>query len=470
MPDNVGAMWAEAGVVALPCCARYSGALRLVSGFVVKRTSVAPALGRCLSSFRQAFVGLALFASGTGCAPELLSAQIAPSCRIHRLREVAVVGSRDRLGYALTSVPTADMSKDGRLFVLQPQESEVKVFDPQGSRISTIGRRGSGPGELMLPTSMGIRGDSLWVADMQQSRLSWFNLDGDLLSDVRLSVFAYGPNMFPVGPGEPLVDGTFLARPAGRFVPGDNTVGEMLPPMPLLKLSREGRNMDTVVVVGPSRRPSGVIQRIVDGQPWQTQFRQFFNDAHFILLSNDGASVVVIERPAARSGAVSAYTVTRVNIHGDTVFRATLRYTPRPLTAAEVDSVVSQRLPPPDRTPMGLTPERLRRELERALYRPEYHPPVRSAFTDHEGRIWLGLAQPRLAYAVWQVLDSLGRPEAAVLADPGVTLMGAGSARVWGVRTDELDVPYVVVYELEDMAEQLGNLGLDAVCGLQSST
>src|SRR4051812_30775179 len=53
----------------------------------------------------------------------------------------------DGTQHSLTAVADIEVSPEGRLFILQPDERTIRVFDPDG-RERRIGRQGSGPGEF----------------------------------------------------------------------------------------------------------------------------------------------------------------------------------------------------------------------------------------------------------------------------------------------------------------------------------
>ncbi|NIR45611.1 MAG: hypothetical protein GWN99_08425, partial [Gemmatimonadetes bacterium] len=71
---------------------------------------------------------------------------------------------------------------EGRIYVLDAQAQEIKVYTPQGVYESTIAQRGSGPGEL---TGAGFLvmgpGDTLVVPDVNNRRVNLFLTDGTSL-------------------------------------------------------------------------------------------------------------------------------------------------------------------------------------------------------------------------------------------------------------------------------------------------
>jgi sugar lactone lactonase YvrE len=71
----------------------------------------------------------------------------------------------------------------GRIYVLDSQAGEIRVFQPDGAYLRTIGRSGQGPGELQGPT--GIEwgpGHRLWVEDTRNSRYSVFDTAGAFIT------------------------------------------------------------------------------------------------------------------------------------------------------------------------------------------------------------------------------------------------------------------------------------------------
>jgi len=70
----------------------------------------------------------------------------------------------------------------GRVWVLEGQASELRVFGPDGVHLRTIGRSGEGPGEFTQPARVDISPDGeIWVMDPLNGRISAFNTLGVLL-------------------------------------------------------------------------------------------------------------------------------------------------------------------------------------------------------------------------------------------------------------------------------------------------
>ena len=74
----------------------------------------------------------------------------------------------------------------GRLWVLERQASELRLFSPSGEHVRTVGREGSGPGEFNQPVRVDVGpGGRLWVMDPQNARLSVFDSAGVYIEALR---------------------------------------------------------------------------------------------------------------------------------------------------------------------------------------------------------------------------------------------------------------------------------------------
>jgi hypothetical protein len=71
---------------------------------------------------------------------------------------------------------------DGRIYVLEAQANELRVFEGDGQHVRTIGREGGGPGEFRGPAGLAWGADGmLWVADPRNARYSLFDTTGTLV-------------------------------------------------------------------------------------------------------------------------------------------------------------------------------------------------------------------------------------------------------------------------------------------------
>jgi hypothetical protein len=142
-----------------------------------------------------------------------------------RAEETLRIGSVDDPDQALVSIPEVSLGADGRIYVGQARDLQIRVYSPDGRLLTRIGRKGEGPGELMSINSIGLRGDTLYVSDFRLQRLSFFAPDGTFLTSqqwasTRIDGGAVRGGMATLVTGAPQVllpDGSGLSEPGLRI-------------------------------------------------------------------------------------------------------------------------------------------------------------------------------------------------------------------------------------------------------------
>lgn len=80
----------------------------------------------------------------------------------------------------------------GRMYVLEAQTYQVRVFDSTGAVVRVIGRQGSGPGEFGEPNGLALaRNGDIWVYDPNEHRVTVFDSSGKLDRIHAISVFSW---------------------------------------------------------------------------------------------------------------------------------------------------------------------------------------------------------------------------------------------------------------------------------------
>jgi len=80
----------------------------------------------------------------------------------------------------LNSPIDAQMDTDGRLYVLDHGNHQIRIYDPQGQAIGTIG----GNGDLHLPQDMQVHEGRIYVCDTLTHQIDVFDTDGNLVSTI----------------------------------------------------------------------------------------------------------------------------------------------------------------------------------------------------------------------------------------------------------------------------------------------
>lgn len=100
------------------------------------------------------------------------------------------------------------VDEDGKVYVLDWQDSRILVFDGDGQHLRTLGSEGSGPGELRRPGGLWIYGDTLRVADAGNGRLQLWTRNGRYLDMTILPQEARRGAMMSLWPNGRYVVGT----------------------------------------------------------------------------------------------------------------------------------------------------------------------------------------------------------------------------------------------------------------------
>lgn len=91
------------------------------------------------------------------------------------------------------------VDQNENIYISDFQDQSIKVFDPRGKHIKTIGRKGEGPGEFLYVGDMIFLPDGrLMVMDFDINRLSLFDSDGKYINSyhwtIRLGGLHYATN------------------------------------------------------------------------------------------------------------------------------------------------------------------------------------------------------------------------------------------------------------------------------------
>ncbi len=143
--------------------------------------------------FAAALVALSLTGAVATAQPVSRTIPTSPVCSRCTLLfdHLLDIGDADGPGIVESERSQVVVDSRGRFFLFQRYGASLKVFDQRGRYLSTIGRKGGGPGEFEEIAVVRItRGDSIHVLDNKLSRVSVFGPD---LSFVRSAPLALRP-------------------------------------------------------------------------------------------------------------------------------------------------------------------------------------------------------------------------------------------------------------------------------------
>ena len=339
-------------------------------------------------------------------------------------------------------VPYLRVTADGhRVFVVEPNTGSVTVWTPEDSLIFAVGRRGEGPGEFIMPYRLHIHDDgSFYVRDFQ--RFTYFSATGELVRTVAGPPALVSYQGFRVQADALLQDGSYLGRPEIGAAVRQGWQGD--PPLvqePLLRVGEsegEWLHPETIFLLNIRNDQLGFELSGTDNYTAQP-----FSDADMFRFDPGGQGPVVVVR-RADPGVVE---LLELSAEGDTIWQRRLDFEavrlPAEMVAAEVRRIAEMFSQMGVQTPYLAT----RRAVEEALYEPEYVPAARSIFQlAASGDVWLGTWETRDTLRVWYSVrrgDETNEPRRVLLPE-WFSVLDATETHVWGVRTDSLDVPYVV--------------------------
>lgn len=113
--------------------------------------------------------------------------------RWHLTQELVLGSVEGGRATEFTSVSGMQVDADGRIYVLDRQSNELRIFDATGRHLRTVGRAGSGPGEYDAANGIAwIGNDTLLVVDQRGGRYTVLSRDGAYVRSVQRGLGLYG--------------------------------------------------------------------------------------------------------------------------------------------------------------------------------------------------------------------------------------------------------------------------------------
>lgn len=119
--------------------------------------------------------------------PDTLSKAVFPVA----LNYVAGIGSGAGSKYELFGmISDIEIDCEGRIYILDEQQQDIKIYDSRGNYLSTIGRRGKGPAEFEYARFMTIYNNS-WLLVGANYRIEIFDITGLNPEYIRTETFGF---------------------------------------------------------------------------------------------------------------------------------------------------------------------------------------------------------------------------------------------------------------------------------------
>ncbi|MYA64328.1 MAG: hypothetical protein F4139_05100 [Gemmatimonadetes bacterium] len=321
------------------------------------------------------------------------------------------------------------------IVVHEPQDVRLRLYDPTGTLVATIGRMGEGPGEFQHLGPVLWAADTLIVVDMRLSRTTYWLLDGTLVRTEPVPFRepnwdAEGGSSFFHSFGPSAVDdrGAMLGM-AYRVSVSTNGTWEESSRHVVLRVGRDG---EPGVLAEPPQyddeRWSVTVSGVTNWVPFAFQpWPEFAPDGSRFLFATTDQSTL--------DGTIS---LTMIRASGDTVFTRSHAYPGEPIPTSALDSAVSR-----------IVSESGRDRRVRALAReraPLVYPPA-AVTLGLDGTIWVELRRTDRGTPV-HVLSETGDPIGSLLLPPRTRIQQASMTHLWVTEYDPLDLASVVRYRV----------------------
>lgn len=377
-------------------------------------------------------------------APVWLHLDSLPLARRLGIREELRVGGTRDAGVLLDAVGQAVVGEDMSVVVSQPSYSEVLVFDSVGRLTATLGGRGEGPGEFQDLFSLGILGDTLYVADRVTARVTFFRhgrlLDSRRwLADVSPQPVEGGLLLFPNVPAVIVADDRALVRP-NWTIRATDIRGEVSLVLPIWLVDGESRVLGT-----PVREQLSGVGMSVTHEGTGFQAAAPLQREPFTGLSAGGIGAVTVSYPSGR------LTLTAIEPAGDTVFARELRYLHQPPSDSGIRLALTRMriVPAPPDGEEAAIRSAFEEELRRDGLLPDHLPPITGLFVGQDGSIWLRREETGEDVIDYAVLWGDGTPRGTVAVPAGQRVVAARNEVMVAVAEDELGVPALVRYRVQ---------------------
>jgi len=360
------------------------------------------------------------------------------------LQEVLRIGTVDAdTAYQFGRIGWLAPGSDGRIYVLDDMGQHVKVFSPTGTYERTIGKAGSGPGEMgpsqgSLGFLMVSTGDTVLVPDLANQRVNRWGPDGTDAGSFALNLQAGFPIAWQMAPHGMLAEqARYLNMTGAADQAGRQDV--------VVLLTSDGSVADTLISFAP-----GEAIKFTGGIPEWT----IYSPETAWSITDAGELLV---------GVSDQYRIRQYDTSGTLVRIITMPYEPQPVSEADKQAVLAffRKLLQDQSVPPNIAEQLVKNNVHFG----EYLPAFARAIEGPDGTIWVqhvsaasDMTQEQrdaanfmedIGAPDWDVLDNEGRFLGVVAMPDRFAPRVIVGDKIYGVWRDEMDVQYVVVLEIE---------------------
>ncbi|MYA64880.1 MAG: hypothetical protein F4139_01900 [Gemmatimonadetes bacterium] len=366
---------------------------------------------------------------------------------------------------AFSRTPALRLDPAGRLYLNADSSPAVTVLDSDGGFVRYIGGEGEGPGEFAHVGGFGFVGDSVWLQHLFELHIAFFDSAGEhIRTEMDRGLPSSAPSLWrtsiPLAGGygfyiPPITDADPASGPSRSSDTGDGRSGSG----PRLSITRapEFKRVKLPMLVGlrsEEARDTLAFKYNYTAMitPMSTHGHEPFVTPPLYRIHPNGEGVVTADWEPDHPDEVI---LRHYDLTGGLAGEVTIGSRLRGVSPAARDAFIDEGVEMAERTVEvarrfgGEVPANLRGAVTEGLLLYDYFEPISTFFLTHDERVWLRDAAPSEGYeAVWVVLGPDGNPEFRVSAPSGITYKAALGDRLWATGRTELDVPYIVLYEL----------------------
>jgi hypothetical protein len=326
--------------------------------------------------------------------------------------------------YTLIRVRDVIAGRDGRLYVLDVGEPDVKVFSQSGRFLRSIGRAGAGPGEFTHPSHLQLGNNAIKITDFMQRRTSTFTFEGKHIETRRYESPAKDGFPAVVRPGRG-GSALLLTYPSGsnsrRQVTSD-------PYARVVFSSSDGASLDTLLAI----RGDVALWRIKGS--WIANFLNAgVGDGGAWALSGDS----LLATADGYSGEVRWY---KLDARSATVVRrASLLGQSRPVSSSDI-ARAEARLKRESRMARGAA-------IEISEFPARWSVATHAVFAD-DGSLWIAPPPADEPFVIWTIFPPGDRPPYAARLPRTFTLSSVRQDLLYGHSISEDETPVVQVYRM----------------------
>ena len=349
---------------------------------------------------------------------------------VWRFDTVTVIGGAmvDDENYQFQNARLAGNAQ-GHLFVLDGQGKRILRYDENGRFVQSYGREGGGPGELRFPLSIALGpGDSLWVPDMMNRRITIFDAAGAGSRSIGAAT-SQGMSMSTVS----LAAGHYY-QTGETFMMRTRADAEGDPPIPLVRFASDGTPVDTLWRHQPP--PTTAVRFEMGGRSVTRHLRPAFAPVFRWATLSDGRIIV----------SDSANYVLHI-VRPDGTIERTIRRDPPARATTDADREAARErernLPVPGTV---LDAQEFRRQGAENMTFAATIPRVTELLIDAKDRIWVGVSveKPETTERI-DIYDAAGRLLGEIREPAFFPDLVYGPDLAALLAKDEFDVQQVVV-------------------------